>query len=313
MPQRTANALLPPGAKINRYKVIRRLAEGGFGVVYQGVRDDGKEVAIKEFLPSLIPCRRSDDHGLVTISDPYLAKRFERGLEAFFREADTLSRIHHERIIAILDVFKANGTAYFAMPMEKGYTFHSLLKSPRWTGDQTLRRLFVEAARGVEILHRSRVLHLDLKPGNLWLRHDGSVVVLDLGASRWVDDEAGNHHLARTPGFAAPEQHRGRQAVLDERTDVYGLAASLRACMDQDSPPPAPSRVHGDNIGTHHWARRNASLLRVIDKGMALNPDERWPSMESFRQALEDIPRLNDAAPWTSVLDQRPAPLPSVA
>lgn len=305
MPVRTANALLPPGAQINRYKVVRRLAEGGFGVVYHGKRDDGREVAIKEFLPSLIPCRRDDDHGLVTISDQHQSERFEKGLAAFFREADTLSRIHDDRIIAIWDVFKANGTGYFAMPMEKGYTFHTILKAQRWLGDAAVRRLFVEAALGVEALHRARVLHLDLKPVNLWLRPDGQVVVLDLGASRWADDEAEIQHLARTPGFAAPEQHGpSRQAILDERTDVYGLAASLRACLDGKSPPPAPTRSSDESMGPLHWSRRNARLLQVIDRGMALAPQNRFQSVAEFRQALEEIPRLDNVSPWHVDLDE---------
>lgn len=304
MPTRTANAILPSGAQINRYKIQRRMAEGGYGVVYQGVRDDGKEVAIKEFLPSLIFCRRNDDHGLVTIPDPNEALRFSKGLEAFFREADTLSRIHNDRIISILDVFRANGTAYFAMPMEKGYTLRTLMRTQRWLGDDTVRRLFVEAAHGVEILHRARVLHLDLKPDNLWLRPDGSVVVLDLGASRWTDEEAGTQRLARTPGFAAPEQHRGRLISRDERTDVYGLAASLRACLDGDSPPPAPHRALDESVGPKHWGRRSSRLLQVIDKGMALEPENRFQSVAEFRHALEEIPRLSGRGPWVSHLDE---------
>jgi serine/threonine protein kinase len=304
MPARTANALLQPGAQINRYKVVRRLAEGGFGVVYEGRRDDGKEVAIKEFLPSLIPCRRVDDHGLVSIGDRHQSERFEKGLAAFFREADTLSRIHDERIIAIWDVFKANGTGYFAMPMEKGYTFHTIMKAQRWLGDGAARRLFVEAAHGVEVLHQSRVLHLDIKPVNLWLRPDGQVVLLDLGASRWADDEAEIQHLARTPGFAAPEQHGpSRHAVLDERTDVYGLAASLRACLDGASPPPAPSRQVGESSAPHHWGRRSTRLLQVMDQGMALDPQNRFQTIADFRRALEDIPRLDNVSPWHADLD----------
>lgn len=305
MVQRVSNALLSPGVRLNRYKVVKRLAEGGYGVVYQGLRDDGKEVAIKEFLPSLIQCRRDADMGLVTIADAEQAGRFEKGLDVFFREADMLSRIHHERVIAILDVFKANGTAYFAMPMEKGYTLRALMKKQGWLGDDTARRLLVEAAHGVEILHAAHVLHLDLKPDNLWLRPDGTVVVLDLGASRWTDREADEQHLARTPGFAAPEQHRGRQITRDERTDVYGLAASLRALLDGQSPPPAPTRTVADSVGPRHWGHRSTRLLQVIDKGMALKPEDRWESVTAFRHALEDIPRLNDVAPWDSGLEQR--------
>jgi serine/threonine protein kinase len=300
---RTTNLPLQKGVRLNRYRIHRRLAAGGFGVVYLGERDDGRKVAIKEFLPSVIACRKDGER--VTLANKVLSDRFRSGLQAFFREADMLSRIHDDRVIAIWDVFEANGTAYFAMPFEKGHTVQALVKRRGWVSDATARRLFVEASHGVEVLHRCNLLHLDLKPDNLWVRPDGSVVVLDLGASRWSDEEGLTLRLARTPGFAAPEQHRGRKAVLDVRTDVYGLAAALRALLEGQSPPTAPQRMKqpGEGMGRRWRGQRDAQLLAVVDRGMALNPADRWPTVEAWRKALEALPRLSPTAPRREDLD----------
>lgn len=306
----STNLPLPAGTRLNRYQIKKNLAAGGFGVVYTGVRDDGKTVAIKEFLPLVIECRTQPKQHHITIKDPLAQNRFDQGLQAFFREADMLSRIHDERVIAIWDVFEHHGTAYFAMPLEKGHTLHALVRQDRWISDAAVRRLFVEAARGVEVLHAAGLLHLDLKPGNLWVRPDGTVVVLDLGASRWSDEEGRNSSMARTPGFAAPEQH-GRlrprlvngQAVIqaapvtDERTDVYGLAASLRAVLEGQSPPPAPDRDAHERVARRWQGQRDPGLLAVVDRAMSLKPSARYPTVLAFRQALQALTRLSDGMP----------------
>ena len=302
------NLPLSPGTRLNRYRIAKRLASGGYGVVYMGQRDDGKWVAIKEFLPLVIACRTRPKQVQVEISDQVDHDRFQAGLRAFFREADMLSRIHDERIIAIWDVFEQHGTAYFAMPLERGHTLHEMLRPDRPLGDAQLRQIFVEAAQGVEALHASGLLHLDLKPGNLWMRPEGNIVVLDLGASRWQDEEGHASSLARTPGYAAPEQHQrlraqmgddgkmvlhGR-AEMDARTDVYGLAASMRALLEGQAPPEAPDRDPSETLRRKWLGQRQSGLLEVIDRGMAFQPAERYPSVKAFRQALQALPRVTD-------------------
>ena len=290
------NVSLSPGSLLERYTIVRRLSSGGFGVVYLADRDDGKPVAIKEFLPSVLPCREPGDRGRVRLRQASHGQRFKDGLEAFFREADILTRIHDDRVIQVWDVFEANGTAYFVMPVEKGGTLQALIRSQETPlPDPELRRLFVEACMGVEALHAAGLMHLDLKPSNLWVRPDGSVVVLDLGASRWEDEEGRTAHLARTPGFAAPEQHGGAKKMrgLNMKTDVYGLAASFYAALERTPPAPAPDRSLDDAPLVHRrLGQHSTELLACVDRGLSLLPGDRWPTMRAFREALQAIPRL---------------------
>lgn len=291
-----SNDPLRPGFRLSRYTIVRRLSAGGFGVVYVARREDGKLVAIKEFLPSVIACRRPEDKGVIKLRGSSDSRRFRDGLEAFFREADTLAKIHDDRVIAVWDVFEANGTAYFAMPIEKGITLQTAIRAtPTPMSDAKVREIFVKACQGVEVLHQHGLLHLDLKPSNLWLRPDGSVVVLDLGASRWEDEEGRTGQLARTPGFAAPEQH-GAVKVKDltVRTDVYGMAATLFATLEGSPPKSSPGRSPKDPpFRQRRLGQHSSRLLGIVDKGMALSAAERWSSILEMRQELEKLPPLN--------------------
>lgn len=329
--RRPMNVSLPSGYRLPGYRIIRRLSAGGFGVVYLAERTDGQRVALKEFLPSMLACRTAEDGGKVVLRDETHAQRFHKGLTAFFREADTLARVHDPRIIPVWDVFEANNTAYLAMPVERGCTFQMALRNlGRPLSDAQWATLFVEAALGVESLHAHGLLHLDLKPNNLWWRPDGTVVVLDLGASRW-QEEGSDAQVARTPGYAAPEQHRNKATpdegkepiVLDDlgpATDVYGLTASLFACLEGQPPPAAPDRLRMGDDPSHLWARwqkvdpkqktgqpprwlhqrlgqHDTRLMRLIEHGLALRVADRPPTIHAWRRALEGMLRLPQQ-PW---------------
>lgn len=308
------NDTLRPGFRLSRYTILRRLSSGGFGVVYVARREDGQLVAIKEFLPSILAVRTPEDRGKVRPATPEASRRFRDGLEAFFREADTLARIHDDRVIAVWDVFEANGTAYFVMPVEKGITLQAAIRgSPHPLSEGFVRDVFVRACMGVEVLHEHGLLHLDIKPSNLWLRPDGSVVVLDLGASRWADEEGRTGQLARTPGFAAPEQHGSvKVKELTARTDVYGLAASLWASLEGGSPPPAPQRrVKDQSVLLARLGQRTPALLRLIEKGMALKPEQRYPDATAMRRELERLP-VALIEPWLAPDGLGEGPLPAL-
>lgn len=304
------NLPLAPGTRLPRYAIERKLSSGGFGVVYLARREDGQAVAIKEFLPSVLDCRTQKGTAQVSVPSNDI-RRFRDGLEAFFREADTLAKLHDPRVIPVWDVFEANGTAYFAMPLEKGCTLQAAIRHrPVPFSDAELRSIFLEASLGVQALHDRGLLHLDIKPSNLWVRPEGTVVVLDLGASRWQDEEGRASQMARTPGFAAPEQHgMNKGSALGPHTDVYGLSATMYAALEGKPPAPAPQRLPGEfGLSVRRLGQRDQQLLALIDQGMAPDPLHRWPGMVAWRQALERIPRLSSRAPFLSGRPGRPQP-----
>lgn len=304
-PQKANNKVLVAGATVGRYAITKKLSNGGFGVVYLAERNDGVPVALKEFLPSVIACRTSNNKGAIEFKDEMDAVRFNKGLKAFFREADMLAQVHNNRIIPIWDVFKANGTAYFAMPVERGGTLHAALRSHQMS-EHLLREIFIQACKGVEVLHDKSLLHLDIKPSNLWLRPDNSVLILDLGASRWEDEEMKNAQMSRTPGFAAPEQHDDKKhKQLSVRTDVYALCASLLTCLMGTTPIPANRRNPGGPIiSLPQLGQSSSDLLRIINKGMSLQPELRYKSVADLRKDLERAPRVATQERWPERLSK---------
>lgn len=283
------NIPLDPGILLGRYTIIKKLASGGFGVVYQAQRSDGEMVALKEFLPAVLPCRVKSADDDVFFKNERYRNRFQDGLTAFFREADTLSKLHLTQVVSIWDVFESRGTAYFAMPLELGMTLrHWVYKSIPILDTNKIIRLILSACDGVHTLHDHGLLHLDLKPGNLWVRPNQDVLVLDLGASRWEDEEGRLSQLARTPGFAAPEQHAVKDvSVLTVKTDIYGMAATLLSCLEQTSPPSALHRTEKDMPFAKKLAGRHSSqLLEVIDYGMQLKQKNRPVSILEWKKEL---------------------------
>lgn len=294
----TKNVYLPKGFKIQRYTIQEKAKPGGFGIVYLARRDDGLSVAIKEFLPASLRCRTTEDNGRVSFDNADDAIKFKDGLNSFFQEADTVAKIRDPQIIEILDVFEANGTAYFVMPYERGCSLHEYIK---YKGgripDAEIRDLFIDACSGLQVLHDHDLLHLDIKPGNLWVRPDSSLIILDLGASR----NKNNYHLfgpsARTPGYAAPEQHSNLNKIanipLTVKTDTYGIATSMFACIEGGAPPAANIRVKEDTLLSEmRRGQASSELLKLIDKGMSLDVKGRVSSAEEFKSLLLSLPRL---------------------
>lgn len=304
------NVFLPPGYKLPRYTIEKRLSSGGFGAIYVAKHENGNTVALKEFLPSVLNCRSEENKGLVFCKDEESQKKFEKGLAIFFQEADTVAKIRDDRVVAILDVFEANGTAYFAMPLEQGETLQRLIKRNREKlTDAALQRIFIDASTGIQVLHDHGLLHLDIKPGNLWIRPDGSLVVLDLGASREQDNYLLFGPPARTPGYAAPEQHLSyKNAKLTVQTDVYGLAASLYCCLEGKAPLVAPERNEEDmSYSRKRMGQHSLPILRLIDEGLEIDPKKRIKTAEEFKERLFYIPRIRHYNQKSAVIGKSPS------
>jgi serine/threonine protein kinase len=313
-PARPADILLPPRYRLGRYTVARRLSQGGFGVVYWGTRSDGVEVAIKEFLPMGLVSRGPGNSMDVYCPSPSNQERFDLGLNAFFREADTLARFHHPKIIPIWDVFRAHGTAYLIMPVERGGTLAARMLGGKAFSLKDALQVVSEAALGVERLHSMGCLHLDMKPSNIWIRPDGTVLVLDLGASRWEDEEMQVSQMARTPGYAAPEQHSRfslkipTTRTIDQRTDVYGLTATLFDAVTGRPPLPANQRTAGDRPLRDLLATTlPRPLADLIEDGLALRTEFRPSSILNFRVRLD---RVRSLFLEDTLLEEIPWPVP---
>ncbi|MCB5191034.1 serine/threonine protein kinase [Methylobacillus arboreus] len=283
------NRALPPGYQLQGYEIKKLLSAGGFSFVYIA-RDleNHTTVAIKEYLPNILALRQEGDQVRVPTNEAAAGFRF--GLKCFFEEGRALATIEHKNIVRVLNFFRANDTVYMVMQYERGKSLQEyVLARDTTVPEAMLRSLFSQLLNGLREVHAQKLLHLDIKPANIYIRLDGSPVLLDFGSARMALNEAADKlPPSYTPGFAAPEQY-GTRKQLGPWSDVYSIGASMYACLLQAAPQAADQRMKKDflvpavKLGKGKYS---SNLLQIIDSCMALNHMHRPPSVFALQKSL---------------------------
>ena len=281
---------LPPGFRLDGYLVERRISQGGFSIVYLARDDKGEPVAIKEYLPAGLAQRAADGAGVAVEAERQAA--FNTGMKWFFEEGRVLAGIDHPNVVRVQNFFRANGTAYLVMRYESGSDLKEhvrrLTESGVPAGEDFLRNVFVRLLAGLREVHARKLLHLDIKPANIYVRSDGHPVLLDFGATRQgLGPDAGTGAVF-TPGFAAPEQ-QGSGEPLGPWTDIYSVGASLYDCLAGETPLPAEQRLVKDELASavSRWGRRySLQLLELIDWCLRLPVAQRPQSVFALQKVL---------------------------
>jgi serine/threonine protein kinase len=297
-PKRPApSANLPDGILLDRYRIARRISSGGFSTVYLAQDAEGQPVAIKEYMPSTLAYR---PEGSLSPRIPAQSLRsYQMGLRSFFEEGRTLALINHPNIVRVLNFFRANDTVYMVMQYESGLSLQEHVLRNRNTdrpgvlSEGFIRRVFAEVLDGLREVHSNRLLHLDIKPANIYLRMDGTPILLDFGAARQTlqRDTKGLVPMY-TPGFAAPELYN-RDAELGAWTDVYGVGACMYACMAARPPQESPQRLKGDHLPVLLAKLQGVysqELIGLVERCLRLNSLERPQDISQVQRALLNVP-----------------------
>lgn len=286
------------------YRVLERLSAGGFGIVYRAVDPQGGVVAIKEYLPAALARRAPGERKPEVAPDRLTLYRL--GLKCFFEEGRALAQIRHAAVVGVHNFFRDNDTVYLVMDHLQGASLQDYLHTARRLGrpkvlrESTIRALFDEVLRGLRIVHQHKMLHLDIKPANLFITDDDRAVLLDFGAAREVLSKQGR--LIRpmfTPGFAAPEMYR-RDVPLGPWTDIYAIGASLYACMQGCPPPEVPQRRESDRLPQLLERLQGAyseSLVAIVRWCMQLDALARPQSVFALQRALSREPEPRQTPP----------------
>ncbi len=301
LPSSKRDNSLPRGTGIGRYVLLRRLGEGGMGVVYAAYDPElDRKVAIKLL--------RDDVH------DPTHAEAHRSRL---LREAQALARLSHPNVIVVHDVGTFGTQVFMAMEFVEGQTVGGWLREGKRSWREVVE-LFRLAGRGLAAAHAAGLVHRDFKPENVILGKDGRVRVMDFGLARSTDPNEPSISGVRamltsttdlrrsdalgepltdagtflgTPGYMAPEQHHGGE--VDARTDQFSFCVALYEALYGERPfagqttaalglavgqgmvkePPRDSSVPG-------WIRK------LLLRGLAVRPSDRFPSMEALLLAL---------------------------
>jgi serine/threonine protein kinase len=302
------NQALPPGYQLDGYRIERQLSVGGFSIVYLAHDATGAPVAIKEYMPSALALRGEGE--VVPNIPPEHQADFNHGLKCFFEEGRALTGIDHTNVVRVLNFFRANGTVYLVMRYETGLTLREYIRQQRgWLEESFLRSMFCGVLDGLGEVHGSGLLHLDIKPANIYLRDDGSPVLLDFGAARYaVDIGPPEPRAMYTPGYAAPEQYHGK-FTLGPWTDIYAVGACMYATLAGSAPQAADERMVDDQLqpARQRWGSDySPRLLATIDECLRLAPARRPQHARALQASLTaDQPEDQSPASWLARLGLR--------
>lgn len=299
------------GSLVGRYLVLSELGAGGMGVVLAAYDPElDRKVAIKLVRPDASSSASRD---------------------RMVREARSMAQLSHPNVVPVFDAGEHHGAVYIAMEFIRGTTLTDRLREPLpWRG---VVRLFEAAGRGLCAAHERGMVHRDFKPDNVMVSDDGRIRVMDFGLARTVESEDSSEAeaLARvmtdsnvsaalgtrdsgvmtragammgTPAYMAPEQFQGSN--VDERADQFSFCVALweglfgrrpfqgegvwgmaeAVCSGSRAPTPS-------GRGVPRW------LITILNRGLSVDPDERWPSMQALLEEV-DSKRTRSRARWVA-------------
>ncbi len=286
---------------LNEYRLKSVLGVGGFGMTYLAWDANlEKNVAIKEYLPGDLAVRALDG-SVVPVSTDH-QHDYQWGLDSFIREARTLARFSHPHIVRVNRYFEANGTGYMVMDYEDGESLNQLLKRAPQPDEAELRRIVLPLLDGLAAVHAGKFLHRDIKPSNIFMRANGTPVLLDFGAARNTGGATRALTAVLTPGYAPLEQYAtdGRQGPW---SDIYAMGGVLFRAVADKNPPDAVSRLQSDTVAQDLAAARHRysePLLHAIEWAMMVQPELRPPSIAEWKAAFEAQAALSSGTPTAS-------------
>ncbi len=295
-PSRSGDLAL--GARIGRYLVLEVLGRGGMGIVY-AVYDPvlDRKIAVKLLTEADFADEPSDSSS--------------QGRLRMQREAQALARLSHPNVITVHDVADHVGGMYIAMEMVDGGTLRE------WRGTRPWREVldgYLAAARGLAAAHAAGLVHRDFKPENVLVGNDGRIRVTDFGLARLVDEHAPPERpslspnasafaspltvagaVMGTPNYMAPEQIDG--GVVDARSDQFAWCVAAWEALYNEQPFPGgnlalrSAAIKADPVVVPARSRIPREVGRALARGLAAEPDQRWPEIAALIAALERAAR----------------------
>ena len=286
---------LKPGARVGEYEIVGLLGAGGFGITYKAEQTRiHKDFAVKEYFPEFLSVRGSNGHSVIP-REPKAKYDYQLGLQRFISEARTLHYLRHPNVVSVVDCLEADNTAYMVMEFEEGESLGAILGLNGTLDENETSSMLYPLLDGLEMVHEAQFLHRDIKPGNIYIRANGSPLLLDFGGARQV--LGGRRQVFSSivsAGFAPIEQYE-TSGRLGEWTDIYGLGAVLYKCATGSPPVAAPERQfavsndHADpfipssQLSTEYYSPK---LLRGIDYALQLEIEQRPHNIAVWRAFL---------------------------
>jgi tetratricopeptide (TPR) repeat protein len=275
---------IPRGTEIGRYVVLDPLGSGAMGVVVSAIDPTlDRKVAIK-----LVKA----DRGGTTV-----------GKQRLLREAQAMARLSHPNVVTVYEAGTFGERVYLAMEYIAGTTLAGWLATPHSVKE--IIEAFVAAGRGLAAAHRAGIVHRDFKPANVLVARDGRVRVADFGLATAPELRAqtspppielqpdlgmtATGAILGTPTYMAPEQHRG--LVASAKADQFAFCVALWEALRGELPFEGTEyAVYAENVLAGRVRNTGKALPAKVEKalrrGLAVEPDARFPSMEVLLDEL---------------------------
>lgn len=213
---------------------------------------------------------------------------------ALIAEAKMLARLSHPNVVTVYGVGKCEDSLYFAMEYVEGQDGHAWMQEPRTWSE--IREVFIDAGKGLAAAHDAGIQHRDFKPANMLIGFDGRTRVADFGVADTLRLTSVAELLATetvgTPEYMAPERLRGERG--DARSDQFSFCVSLfkaihgRRPFAGSTPTQLLSAIETEELRVDPSLEVPAWLDRVVCKGLAIDPEQRFADMHELVAALEE-------------------------
>lgn len=273
---------LPPDFLLaNRYRIIRKVGEGGMAAVYQALDSQqmGSLWAIKELSNSALANEKERQYAKV----------------AFQQEANILKTLNHPNLPKVIDAFVEEGRHYLVMGFVQGQTLQSLLEARKEPfAEAEVLPWAVQLCDVLNYLHNQtpKIIFRDLKPSNIMITSEGQARLIDFGIARFFKPEKTKDTLALgTPGYSAPEAAGGQ---TDERSDIYSLCVTLHQLLSLNDP--------GRTLFNFPLVRKlnpriSLGMEQALARGLQNQRDLRWKNAADLRSEFSRILSKTPSAP----------------
>lgn len=262
-----------PLQRLGPYQIEGALGQGAAATVYRARRPDGATVALK------VLHRAAGADAKVR--------------EAFQHEARILLKLNHPGIVRALEAGQMEGHYYMTLALVSGQTVEALLVREKKLGEIPTIDIGVEIAGTLDYLHSQRIVHRDIKPGNILLNERRRALLFDFGAAIDLNiEQPVPGQVYGTPAFLAPEQARGDTAI-DGRADIYALGGTLYRMIAGRKPfygtrgELLEAHLHSTPPRPSQFAYVSPGLESAILKALAKSPNDRHQTGSEFAAALE--------------------------
>ena len=274
-------------SQVGKYEIRRSLGKGAMGIVYEGFDPDiERRVAIKVLHPQLL----AEENG-------------EEFLQRFKREAQSAARCTHPNVVTVLEFGQDRDMPFIVMEFVEGTSLDDYVRRHSSISLRRSLSIISQLLKALQAAHRLNIVHRDIKMANVMILKDGGIKLADFGIAR-VAERPGltmTGAIVGTPKYMAPEQMFGLK--VDARADLFSvtmLMVDLLAYLPEDLPVarrPLPEILNlPPNNHIDYSIEYPEALLPVLERGLAVKQEERFPSAREFVEAIRAaLPALGPA------------------